>query len=104
MAAAAPAVPTALDTGALRGVQVLLVEDNQINHVVAAWGIEVTEVVGVAEAVQLSNELVFDVVLMGIQMPDMSGFKATVLLRHHPEAGRTSIKMLAHPANTFHTV
>ena len=71
MAAAAPAVPTALDTGALRGVQVLLVEDNQINRVVAAWamkawGIEVTEAVGGAETVQLFNELVFDVVLMDI--------------------------------------
>ena len=89
MAAATPAVPTALDTGALHGVQVLLVEDNQINHVVAAWGIEVTEVVGVAEAVQLSNELVFDVVLMGIQMPGMSGLEAIVLL--------------ARPVNVFHT-
>ena len=57
MAAAAPAVPTALDTGALRGVQVLLVEDNEIKRMLADWGIEVTEVVGVAEAVQLSNEL-----------------------------------------------
>ena len=89
MAAAAPALPTALDTGVLRGVQVLLVKDNRINRVVAAWGIEVTEVVGVAEAVQLSNELVFDVVLMGIQMPGMSGLEAIVLL--------------ARPVNVFHT-
>ena len=57
MAAAAPAVPTTLDTGALCGVQVLLVEDNEIKRMLADWGIEVTEVVGVAEAVQLSNEL-----------------------------------------------
>ena len=89
MAAAAPALPTALDTGVLRGVQVLLVKDNRINRVVAAWGIEVTEVVGVAEAVQLSNKLVFDVVLMGIQMPGMSGLEAIVLL--------------ARPVNVFHT-
>ena len=65
---------------------------------------EVTEAVGGAEAVQLFNEQTFDVVLMDIQMPDMSGFEATVLLRHHPEAGRAIIKMLAHPANAFHTV
>ena len=65
---------------------------------------DVTEAVGGTEAVQLFNEQAFDVVLMDIQMPDMSGFEATVLLRHHPEAGRTSIKMLAHPANAFHTV
>ena len=58
---------------------------------------------GVAEAVQLSNELVFDVVLMGIQMPGMSGFEATVLLRQHPEAGRASIKILTRPSNVFHT-
>lgn len=78
-------MPTTLDIGALRGVQVPLVKNNQINRAVAAWGFEVTEVVGVAEAVQLSNELVFDVVLMDIQMPGMSGLKATVLLCRHPE-------------------
>ena len=94
MAAAAPTVPTALDTGALRGVQVLLVEDNEIKRMLAAWvmqawGIEVTEVVGRAEAVQLFNELIFDIVLMYIQMPGMSGLEAIVLL--------------ARPVNVFHT-
>ena len=89
MAAAAPAVPTTLDIGALRGVQVPLVKNNQINRAVAAWGFEVTEVVGRAEAVQLFNELVFDIVLMYIQMPGMSGLEAIVLL--------------ARPVNVFHT-
>ena len=95
MAAAAIAVPTALDIGALRGVQVLLVKDNEINRMLAAramqaWGIEVTEAVGGAEAAQLFNEQAFGVVLMDIQMPGMSGFEAPVLL-------------LQHPANAFHT-
>ena len=89
MAAAAIAVPTALDIGALRGVQVLLVKDNEINRMLAAramqaWGIEVTEAVGGAEAAQLFNEQAFGVVLMDIQMPGMSGFEATVLLLQHP--------------------
>ena len=80
----------------------LLVEDNQIKRMLAAWGIEVTEVMGGVEAVQLFNEQAFDVVLIGIQMPGMSGLEAPVLLRQHPEAGRASNKILARPANVFH--
>ena len=88
-------------------MQVLLVEDNEIKRMLAAcvmqaWGIEVTEAVGGVEAVQLFNEQAFGVVLMDNQMPGMSGFEATVLLRQHPEAGRASIKILARPANVFH--
>ena len=88
MAAAAPTVLTTLVTSTLRGVQMLL-KDNEINRMLAAWamqawGIEVTEAVGGAEAVQLFNEQAFDVVLMGIQMPGMSGLEAPVLLCQHP--------------------
>ena len=86
----------------------LLVKDNEINRMLTAWamqawGIEVTETVGGAEVVQLFNEQAFGVVLMDIQMPGMSGFEATVLLLQHPAAGRASIKVLARPANAFHT-
>ena len=105
MAAAATAVPTALDTGTMGGVPVLLVKDNEINRMLTAWamqawGIEVTETVGGAEVVQLFNEQAFGVVLMDIQMPGMSGFEATVLLLQHPAAGRASIKVLARPATS----
>ena len=108
VAVATPDAPTALDTGALRGVQALLVEDNEINRMVAAWtmqawGIEVTEAEGGAEALQLFNEQAFDIVLMDIQMPGMSGLEATALLRQHPEAARAGVPVLALTANAFHT-
>ncbi len=104
-AAAAPA-PTGVDTGQMRGIRVLLVEDNDINRMVAAWtmqawGIEVTEAESGAEGVELFNQHPFDVVLMDIQMPGMSGLEATALIRQHPESGRAHVPVLALTANAF---
>jgi len=107
-AKALPSTSTDLDTGALRGVRVLLVEDNDINRMVAswtmqAWDVVVTEAEGGAEALQLFEEQPFDIVLMDIQMPGMSGLEATALLRQHPDARRARIPVLALTANAFQT-
>ena len=104
---AAPA-PTGVDTGQLRGIRVLLVEDNDINRMVAAWtmqawGIEVTEAESGAEGVLQFNQHTFDVVLMDIQMPGMSGLEATALIRQHPDPRRARVPVLALTANAFHT-
>ncbi len=108
VAEALPGTPADLDTGALRGVRVLLVEDNDINRMVAswtmqAWDVVVTEAEGGAEALQLFEEQPFDIVLMDIQMPGMSGLEATALLRQHPDASRAHIPVLALTANAFQT-
>ena len=107
-AKALPSTSTDLDTGALRGVRVLLVDDNDINRMVAswtmqAWDVVVTEAEGGAEALQLFEEQQFDIVLMDIQMPGMSGLEATALLRQHPDARRARIPVLALTANAFQT-
>ena len=100
-------VPEAFDTGVLAGVRVLLVEDNDINRFVARrtmqeWGVVVTEAVDGASGVARFAEQPFDLVLMDIQMPGMSGLDAMALIRAHAEPARAGIPILALTANAFH--
>lgn len=71
---------------ALKGAQVLLAEDNEINQEVAIAllkevGVVVTVANNGAEAVEKVNDAEFDAVLMDIQMPKVSGFEATEQIR-----------------------
>ena len=95
------------DTGVLRGVRVLLIEDNEINRMVAAWtmqnwGIEVIEAESGPSGLDLfEHNGPFDVVLMDIQMPGMSGVEATTYLRQHRDPVRARVPILALTANAF---
>ena len=106
------AIPSAIatdnyDTDVLRGARALLIEDNEINRMVAAWtmqnwGIEVLEAESGPDGLHLfETEAPFDVVLMDIQMPGMSGVEATTLLRQNPDPIRASVPVLALTANAF---
>ena len=85
---AAPA-PVALgDERPLRGVRVLLVEDNPVNMLIAEqmldhWGAEVTQAADGRQAIEAVEraEGAFDVVLMDVHMPVMGGHEATAELR-----------------------
>ncbi|MCI1185982.1 ATP-binding protein [Hymenobacter sp. DH14] len=95
------------DTGVLQGARVLLIEDNEINRMVAAWtmqnwGIEVLEAETGPDGLQLfETGGPFDAVLMDIQMPGMSGVEASAHLRQHPDPVRASVPILALTANAF---
>ncbi|WP_423287251.1 ATP-binding protein [Caldimonas sp. KR1-144] len=79
---------SAADEAAISGMRVLLVEDNETNVVIASalmnrWGVEVVTAQGGREALELidRDEGRFDIVLMDLHMPQMSGYDVTATLR-----------------------
>ena len=71
---------------ALAGLNVLLVDDNEVNRLVARafiepFGARVTEAAGGAEALTCFNEQRFDLVLLDAHMPGMNGLEVLAALR-----------------------
>jgi signal transduction histidine kinase/CheY-like chemotaxis protein len=98
--------PVLIDSGALRGRRVLVVEDNGINREVArlllqGWGMVIDEAEDGPSALALHAKHPYDAVLMDIQMPGMSGVEATTQLRLHPDPERAQVPVLALTANAF---
>jgi CheY-like chemotaxis protein len=85
------------DASVLRGMRVLLVEDNKVNAMIAtellrAVDIDVTVAVNgaeclkrLSEAVALRGNKAFDLILMDLQMPVMDGYEATKIIKNTPE-------------------
>ena len=91
-------------TEALKGINILLVEDNQFNAVVAQEELEdaIEEVkIELAEngaiAVEKLRSSHFDIILMDVQMPVMNGYEATKAIRalNNDKAGTPIIAMTA---------
>jgi len=75
------------DHSILKGKRILLVEDNEINRLVATitlsqYGAEITEAVNGIEGVEALRNDVYDLVLMDMQMPLMDGLEATKIIRN----------------------
>ncbi|NML56876.1 response regulator [Chryseobacterium cheonjiense] len=87
----------------LDGIRVLLVEDNELNQLVAENSLKhyncmVTKADNGRIAVELLEKEQFDIVLMDIQMPEMDGIEATKILRE--EMG-IKTPIIALTANAF---
>ncbi|MEM9252411.1 MAG: ammonium transporter [Planctomycetota bacterium] len=96
----AEAGPTASpDARRLRGVRVLVAEDNEVNQLVARellkkLGIDATIAGNGREAVEkLKQDRGFDAVLMDCQMPELDGFEATGELRRLEAEGAVSPRL-----------
>jgi signal transduction histidine kinase/CheY-like chemotaxis protein len=91
----------------LRPLRVLLAEDNLVNQKVASgilkrWGHGVTIAPNGSVALALLEEQAFDVVLMDVQMPVMTGLEATTRLREREAAaGRHRMPVIAMTAHAL---
>ncbi|MDJ0366137.1 response regulator [Hymenobacter sp. H14-R3] len=93
-------------TGSLAGLRVLLVDDNEINRSVARyllddWGTALHEAGNGPDALALLAAQPFDVVLLDIQMPGMTGLEVLQQLRRHPNPQRAATPTIAFTANAF---
>ncbi|WP_460609767.1 ATP-binding protein [Hymenobacter terrigena] len=105
-----PALPSAFaaayDTGRLAGVRVLMVEDNEINRAVAQmalapWGVVLEEAVDGPAGLACLEASAYDIVLMDIQMPGLSGVDVTRQLRQMSDPRRANTPVIALTANAF---
>lgn len=87
------------------GARILLVEDNDLNRMVAQNSLQyfncsVVEVENGIEALDILKKQEFDVILMDIQMPEMDGIEATKIIRNEY---KIKTPIIALTANAFKT-
>ena len=90
----------------LRGLRVLLAEDNHLNQwitrvVLEYWGVQVVAVNNGAEALAQLSEYDFDATILDIRMPGLSGVEVTAALRALPDTRRAGIPIIALTVNAF---
>jgi two-component system, cell cycle response regulator DivK len=78
------------DTSRPAAKRILVVEDNELNmkllnDVLEAHGYEVMSTGRGAEAVEWARQYLPDLILMDLQLPDLSGLEATQQLKADPE-------------------
>ncbi|MEO1434025.1 MAG: ATP-binding protein [Bacteroidota bacterium] len=90
----------------LHGVKVLLVEDNKLNQLVAKkflkkWGARTDLAENGIEALDAVKSKVFDIILMDLNMPVMSGVEATQQIRSLPGPYFQNIPIIALTASAM---
>jgi CheY-like chemotaxis protein len=84
----------------LKGVKLLLVEDNNINILVAEqylknWEVTYEIARNGLEAISKINQTDFDLILMDLQMPVLDGYEATKWIRNLPEPKYRQLPIIA---------
>ncbi|KFE64799.1 PAS domain-containing hybrid sensor histidine kinase/response regulator [Hyalangium minutum] len=88
------------DSQILRGVRVLVAEDNSVNVFVVSqflrkWGIDFEVVENGHQALEKLQQRTYELVLMDLQMPVLSGYEATYTLRNLPDERFRRLPILA---------
>nr|WP_294668836.1 ATP-binding protein [uncultured Blautia sp.] len=98
-----------LDGSAIKGLHILLAEDNELNMEIAEFmlqneGADVTKAWNGQEAVELfrkSEPGEIDVILMDIMMPGINGYEATKMIRSLDREDAKEVPIIAMTANAF---
>lgn len=90
-------------------IEILLVEDNEVNQLVATrylkkWGMRVVVASSGKEAIDLVNGKSFKLILMDLQMPGMDGFEATRIIRAQNESYFKTVPIIALTASVTGSV
>ena len=101
--------PKNVSEKSIKGLHVLLAEDNELNMEIAEFvlqneGAEVTKAWNGQETVELfrkSEAGEFDVILMDIMMPVMNGYEATKMIRSLDREDAKEVPIIAMTANAF---
>ena len=91
--------------GRVRGMRVLVAEDNPINVYVISrcledWGVDFDVVGDGRQAVERVRAVKYDLVLMDLTMPEMDGYEATRAIRSVPEPRFADLPIIALSAST----
>ena len=79
-------VPVAEDNADIRGIKVLVVEDNEINAKILKsflkkWEVQVKEAGNGVHALEILKYHQFDLILLDLEMPEMDGYTAIKIIR-----------------------
>ena len=106
-------IPSTNDSGKtesiIEGKTILLVEDNQMNQLVASrymrrWGAMIDVANNGLDAIDLLKKKRFDIILMDLEMPDMDGYETTRYIRNRLEKPYNEIPIIAITASAFVSV
>ena len=91
---------------ASRPLQILLAEDNAVNQRLAVrilekWGHTLTVAGNGRKAVEAWESQTFDLILMDVQMPEMSGLEATAAIREREKVLGRRIRIIAMTAHAM---
>ncbi|MCC9137360.1 PAS domain S-box protein [Pontibacter silvestris] len=95
-----------VDYSSLGKLHVLLAEDNEVNiflaqSILEGWGFDVDIARNGLEATQLADKNRYDIILMDIQMPEMSGLDATNYIRNSSDGNIAATPIIALTANAI---
>ena len=95
-----------IDFSSVGHLHILLAEDNEVNQFLAKsimqnWGFTIDVAKNGKEAVALAASRDYHVILMDIQMPEVSGIEATQLIRQLPDPQKANTPIIALTANAL---